>query len=395
MKVLAIIPARGGSKGIPQKNLISLAGKPLLGWSIETAKKTQLVDYITVSTDDEQIAVCARNFGANVVMRPSDLAGDQIASELALLHALNELDVKDNIRPEITVFLQCTSPLTIPEDIDGTIELIRSGQYDSAFSASPFHGFIWREENHSSVIGINHDHSKREMRQNIGKQFLENGAVYAIKTNALLSSGYRFTGRVGLYETPSERNLEIDEQEDLELAELIMSSRLYNERQSGEKLFPQWSKTKLVVTDFDGVLTNNTVFISETGEELVQCNRGDGWGVKVLEKEKVDVVCISTETNLVVKKRCEKMGIECHFGQSDKLACLKKLLATKKVDSKNCLYIGNDTNDEKCLNFAGIAVVPDDAVPEVKIQADFQTKAGGGKGVIREIASLIVKAKNE
>jgi len=139
METLAIIPARGGSKGIPRKNVLPLAGKPLIAYNIEQARRSQFIRRVVVSTDDAEIAAVARQYGAEVVWRPAEISGDSASSESALLHALEQLRQQENYQPDLLVFLQCTSPHTPAEDIDGTVQALLEQQADSALAVIPFH----------------------------------------------------------------------------------------------------------------------------------------------------------------------------------------------------------------------------------------------------------------
>ena len=121
MEVLAIIPARGGSKAIPRKNLAPLCGRPLIAWMIDAARASCHVDRVVVSTDDPEIGRVAQQYGAEVVWRPYELSGDFDSSELALLHVLEQLEVTEGYCPDLTVFLQCTAPLTTGDDIDDVV----------------------------------------------------------------------------------------------------------------------------------------------------------------------------------------------------------------------------------------------------------------------------------
>ena len=198
-EALAIIPARGGSKGIPRKNVLPVAGKPLLAWTVEAARAARRVDRVVVSTDDPEIADVARRRGADVVDRPAEISGDSATSESALLHALDHLRATEGYEPDLVAFLQCTSPLTAPGDIDGTIDaLIRDGA-DTALAVVPFHYFLWRGDG----AGINHDKRERKLRQEREPQFLESGAVYVMKVAGFRAAKHRFFGRTALYEMPA------------------------------------------------------------------------------------------------------------------------------------------------------------------------------------------------
>lgn len=393
MTTLAIIPARGGSKSIPGKNIKLLCGRPLIAWTIESACTATLVDRLIVSTDDRQIAQVSHEFGAEIMIRPAEISGDFASSESALLHVVRTLNDQEGYRPDIVTFLQCTSPLTTPEDIDGTVRVVLEGGSDSAVTMTPFHYFIWREDNQGQMIGVNHQATDRPMRQEREAQFLEVGAVYAMRAAGFLRSRFRFFGRIGRYIIPPIRTFEIDEPEDWELAEALMTvTGKCTESLQGSS---RWAKVQAVVTDFDGVMTDNRVHVDQDGHETVVCNRGDGWGISLLKEAGIAVACISTEENPVVRARCQKLGIPYWQGQRDKLSALRAFLEHRGIDRADCLYVGNDTNDATCLDFVGTAVVPRDAASEVTHLADWQTKTAGGEGVLREIASLILKAKTQ
>ena len=221
-KCIALIPARGGSKGIPGKNLRMVAGAPLLAHAIRAARGAKCVDWVVVSTDDEAIAAAARTEGAGVVKRPAEISGDEASSESALLHALESLEQTDGCRPELLVFMQCTSPLTLPEDVDAVVgALVREGA-DTAFTAAPFHGFVWKRAADGEAVGVNHDKRTRPRRQDREPEYVENGAVYAMKAEGFREKKHRFFGRTVISVMPSERALDVDEPEDLERAEDAM-----------------------------------------------------------------------------------------------------------------------------------------------------------------------------
>ncbi|WP_425395010.1 cytidylyltransferase domain-containing protein [Aeoliella sp.] len=225
MNCVGIIPARGGSKGIPGKNLAEVGGKPLLSWCIESALRSKSIDRLVVSTDDPQIADISAQLGAEVVIRPPELSGDLVASEEALLHALAHLRAVEDYHPTLLAFLQCTAPLTLPEDIDGTINVLQVEEADSALAVAPFHSFLWKRHPASGGMGINHDHTQRLMRQQIKPQYREAGAVYAMNVAGFRRAGHRFFGKIALYEIPTERCWEIDQPFDVEVANTLLNRR--------------------------------------------------------------------------------------------------------------------------------------------------------------------------
>jgi N-acylneuraminate cytidylyltransferase len=216
MKVITVIPARGGSKGIPKKNIYPLNRKPLLTHTIEHALNAQRVDEVIISTDDGEIAAIANKAGADVVMRPDEISGDYSQSEEAIKHVLSTLPYK----PEVVVMLQCTSPLRTSEQIDNAVCMVTLEGYDSVLSAVPLHQFVWRG-NENSVYPINYNPiGLRPMRQAV-KEWVENGSIYVFRTEILERYGTRLGGRIGILEMPYWSRFEIDTVEDLKLIEWI------------------------------------------------------------------------------------------------------------------------------------------------------------------------------
>lgn len=222
---LAIVPARAGSKGIENKNLRRVAGRSLLQRTLDCAAASRAVGEVVVTTDGDAIARAAEASGATVVHRPADLATDEASSESALLHVLETLTAeRDEDLPPITVFLQCTSPLTRPEDIDGTVGALLSAEADSALAMTRFHGFLWRQGS-DGLQPVDHPVDRRERRQEREARFLETGAVYAFRTQGFREARHRFFGRVVGYEMPPGRVLEIDHPDDLRAAERRLGAR--------------------------------------------------------------------------------------------------------------------------------------------------------------------------
>ncbi len=170
---------------------------------------------VVVSTDDDTIAALARDAGAEVIARPAELAADDTASESVLVHALDTLRTRGAHEPDVTVLVQCTSPFIEPADIDGTIALLHDRGADCAFTAARTHSFLWREEA-TGIVAVNHDASVRPRRQDRPVEFVETGAVYAMRTAGFRRAGRRFFGDLAVFEVPVERALEIDDPADLE-----------------------------------------------------------------------------------------------------------------------------------------------------------------------------------
>lgn len=384
-KALAIIPARGGSKGVPRKNVRLVCGQPLIAWTIQAAKAARSVERVVVSTDDGEIAAVASQFGADVVRRPAEISGDTASSELALLHAVETIESQQGTVPPLLAFLQCTSPLTLADDVDGTVRALIEGNADSALTVAPFFHFIWRSDE-GNTIGVNHDKRIRPMRQARKAEFLETGAVYVMKTDGFRAARHRFFGRTVTHVVPSERSLEIDQEHDLLIAETFLRTRLECRRQS---LLPR--NTQAVIFDFDGVFTDNGVWVDQDGREGVVCRRDDGMGIQRLKRLGIPMLVLSTECNPVVSARARKLGIECVQGCGDKRAALAQWLDRHNIPAEDVVYLGNDINDLGCLTWVGCPVVVADAYPEAKRAARIVLHNPGGRGAVRELCDLIIQ----
>jgi N-acylneuraminate cytidylyltransferase len=383
-QVLCVIPARGGSKGIHRKNLQILDGQPMLAHSIIAARAATSVDRVVVSTDDLEIAQLSRSLGAEVVIRPEELSGNTASSESALLHALDHLRTTDGYEPQLLAFVQCTSPLTLAEDIDGTIAQLVNHNADSALAVKRFHYFLWRDGCDGSMQGINHDKNRRLLRQQQEPQFLETGAVYAMVAAKFRDTGHRFFGKTVMYEMPPERCFEIDDPFDLEIARSLFRQR------KRQQIRPLPERVSAIFLDFDGVLTDNRVWVNGDGSELVAANRSDGLGLAQLRKVGIDVVVVSTETNPVVAARCRKLGLDFSQGLTDKGARLSEWMAQKALDPREVIYVGNDVNDLGCFAAAGFRVAVADAHPAVLDNADLVLSRAGGHGAVRELCDLLL-----
>ena len=221
MNIVAIIPARGGSKGIPHKNIKLLGGKPLISHSIEQAIQAAYVSDVYVSTDDPIIADSASEAGSQVIVRPENLSGDTASSESALLHALNEIEKNQHV--DYVVFLQCTSPFRSSADIDAAIDIIKSEDSDSLLSVVTNHRFLWRKTANGAE-SINYDFNHRPRRQDMDIQYMENGSIYIFKPWVLKKLGNRLGGKVSMYVMDEYSATEIDSEYDLTLARAMFQS---------------------------------------------------------------------------------------------------------------------------------------------------------------------------
>lgn len=225
--VIAIILARGGSKGIPNKNIVNFCGKPLLTWTIEQARNTKNISSVWVSSDSYKILEIAKKSGANIILRPESISTDTSTGETGLLHALDEIEKKEKV--DIVINLQVTSPLRESLDIERALDSFVKEQYDSIFSCVALRDFfIWTKTPDGNYISFNYDYRNRKRRQDITEQFVENGSFYIFKPTILRNYQNRLGGKIGISRMEFWKMFEIDSIEDLELCETLMRHYLPN-----------------------------------------------------------------------------------------------------------------------------------------------------------------------
>ena len=224
--IVSIIPARGGSKGIPKKNIIDFCGKPLIAWSILQSKNCKLIDEVYVSSDDDEIIDISCRYGAKAIKRPRELATDFSTSEDALLHAVSVIEEKTHI--DLVVFLQATSPLREKKDIEKALKDFQTQGADSLFSAAKLEDFfIWKKTS-GGLISMNYDYQNRTRRQDVETQYVENGSIYIFKPSVLKEYNNRLGGRIGVYEMEFWKTREIDTMEDKEICEWFFKKNNLN-----------------------------------------------------------------------------------------------------------------------------------------------------------------------
>jgi YrbI family 3-deoxy-D-manno-octulosonate 8-phosphate phosphatase len=381
--VIGIVPARGGSKGIPGKNLQRVGGISLVGRAVLSLVEVVGEAGTFVSTDDPEIAFQARTHGAGVIDRPTEISGDSASSEIAVLHALDVL-AEQGRHPEVLVMLQCTSPFIEPKEVSSAIDLVSSGKFDSVLSATRWHAFLWRHDTSGAAIGVNHDErAQRQRRQDMEPEFRETGAFYVMRTDGLRRTKSRFFGRIGIVET-NMPPYEIDVPEDLVVARALAA---------GIPAPPSASLThiKALIMDFDGVHTDDRVLVLPDGTEAVTCSRRDGMGLEMLRKAGIRLLILSKERNPIVHRRAEKLGIPCLNAIDDKETALDTWLREHGLTWREIAFIGNDINDVPCMRRAGISFCPADGHESAKNAASGSVLSlNGGNGAIREACDSIL-----
>jgi CMP-N,N'-diacetyllegionaminic acid synthase len=226
LNTVAIIGARGGSKGIPRKNLLDFCGKPLLAWSIEQAKNARGIDSVWVTSDNEEILALATASGANPILRPEAISGDSATSESAWLHAMDEIE-KRGIAIRRVVALQATSPLREAADLERGLGDFDSQGCDSLFSAGAIGDFyLWTRSTAGELNSLNYDYLNRKRRQNVQEQFVENGSFYVFKPEIIRAHSNRLGGKIGVTLMEFWKSFEIDHLESLKMCEVLMKAYL-------------------------------------------------------------------------------------------------------------------------------------------------------------------------
>jgi len=404
-EILALIPARGGSKGIPRKNIRSFAGYPLIAWSIAAAKQSELVKRLIVSTDDEEIASVARQWGAETpFLRPTELAQDKTTDLPVFEHAIQWLEKNEDYYPEIMVQLRPTSPIRPKGILDHAIHIllehsdadcvrgvVPAGQ--NPFKMWRFHGEDKPIKPLLKVEGIAEPYNAP--RQILPPVYWQTGHIDAIRVSTIKQKK-SLTGDV-IYPLVIDPRytVDIDNLSDWTKYEALANSEL-------EMITPGTAfvvkrsmpeKIDLIICDFDGVITDNRVWVDQDGTETVAAYRSDSIRVKDMRAIGIEIMILSSEPNRVVEARARKMGVEAihGVGLTEKGRVMRDILEQKNIKAENVIYVGNDINDLPCFAIAGWAVAVADAYPELISAADHVLSRAGGHGALRELCDLILK----
>ena len=406
-EILAIIPARGGSKGIPRKNIRNFSGYPLIAWSIAAGLKSELVTRVIVSTDDAEIAAVAREWGAETpFLRPAEFAADQTTDLPVFEHALRWLRENEDYQPDIVIQLRPTSPIRSQSCVDDAIKiLLQNPEADSVRGVVPAgqnpHK-MWRlstretgpMQNLLPVDGIEEPYNAP--RQILPPIFWQTGHIDAIRPAAILNGSMSGNKIYPLLIDPK-FTVDLDNLNDWMRAEWLVSFSGLDMVTPGRARRAMPDRLDLLVLDFDGVVTDNRVWVDEEGHEMIAANRSDSLIMGKLRASGTEILILSSEVNPVVSARARKMKVEAihGVGLEDKAGILKNLLTTRNIDPAHVAYVGNDLNDLSSFELVGWAVAVADAQPEVLRAADFVTQRTGGHGAVREICDLILSKKGK
>jgi len=404
-EVLAIIPARGGSKGIPRKNIRNFAGYPLIAYSIAAGLQSERITRVIVSTDDEEIASVARQFGAETpFLRPAELAQDQSTDLPLFEQALQWLRENEGYVPDAVVQLRPTSPIRPVSLVDDAIMMLLDTP-----DADCVRGVVSAGQNPYKMWQINPDSGRMSPllkvegitepynapRQALPPAYWQTGHIDAIRTRTILEK-HSLTGDVILpLIIDSRYTVDIDNLSDWARYEGVVYSANLDMVTPGNRRRPLPDDIRLLVLDFDGVVTDNHVYVDDEGKEMVMAYRSDSIGVQALQKAGIQVIVLSSEMNPVVTARCRKMGISAVQGVLDKPVILHEYLQQQLIKNEQVVYLGNDINDTPCFPLVGCAVVVSDAQPEAIRQADRVLTRKGGFGAVRELCDIILQSLPE
>jgi len=402
--ILAIIPARGGSKGIPRKNIKEFAGYPLIAWSIAAGLQAHTVNRVIVSTDDDEIASVARAYGAEIpFMRPHELAQDRTTDLPVFEQALKWLEDIEGYKPDIVIQLRPTSPIRPKDCVDGAVKvLMENADADCVRGVVPagqnpykmwrFNGYDKPMNPLLEVEGITEPYNAP--RQILPSAYWQTGHIDVIRT-ATITRKHSLTGNtIYPFVIDPRYTVDIDTPPDWAKYESLVYQGgldMVTPDQRVRRSMPK--KIELIICDFDGVITDNKVWTDQDGREMVAAYRSDSIRIRELRERSMDVMILSSEVNSVVAARAKKIGVEAvhGVGLQDKGRAMRDILDQKKVKAENVIYVGNDLNDLPCFEIAGWNVAVADAYPEVIRAADFVLSKAGGHGALRELCDLILK----
>lgn len=382
MNVIGFVPARGGSRGIPGKNVRKLCGRPLVWWCLRALQECGGVDRVVLATEAPDIAACALSLGMDkleIYRRSERSATDTAPTEDVLLEFLAAQEVADE---DVVVLAQATNPFLRPRDVEEAISRIVSGSCDSVVSCAPWKRFLWDGRGRP----LNYDPAHRPRRQDFDGALVENGAFYAARAGDVRRAGHRLPGVVHPVVMPEYTAVELDEEDDWLVAESLL-------RRHALALVGPGRPIRMFLTDVDGVLTDGGMYYGESGEELKRFHTMDGKGIELLRERGVITGIITGERTELVVRRARKLGID-HLWQGvrDKLAVARALCDALSVDLEEVAYVGDDVGDVELLDAVGFSACPSTANPIVRRRVDWVCERPGGGGCVREVAELVLES---
>ncbi len=355
-----------------------LAGRPLIVHSIEHGRRARHATHVVVATDDAGVGEAARDSGAHVVPWPA-APGSSI--EETLVSALEAAPASRGGNPSLVAILDAARPLREAGDLDRALEAVSRGVAEVVVACAPAPvGRAWR-------VGPGPGAVRRAAPASQGEEeaWIETGS-FVVGPPGEIRAGWR-RGGVGAVGVDPLAALRAHDEESFERIENELFARRRRD------VLAAAEGIRLLVFDFDGVMTDNTVIVREDGVESVVCNRSDGLGLGLLKGAGLPMLVLSKEKNPVVAARCKKLGLECLQGVDDKLAALKGVLHARGLDRAQAAYVGNDANDLACMEHVGMGIGVADSHPSVRSRARFLTRLPGGQGAVREVCDWFLASR--
>lgn len=400
--VMALIPARGGSKSIPRKNIKLLGGHPLIAYSIAAARTASLVERIVVSTDDPEIARVAKALGADVpFQRPASLAGDAVTDLPVFVHALQALESAENYRPDIVVHLRPTSPLRPHGAVDGAIRLlVNNAGGDSVRSVAPpgqnpYKMWRIRGGRLRPLLPSKVPEAYNAPRQALPETFWQTGQVDVIRRTTIIDKNSMSGHWILPYLVDSAYAVDLDTAAQWVFAEHLVQAHQDDMIMPGEVCPSLTTRVRMVASSFEGVFTDNRVWLTQGCQEIVACSREDAQGISRLQAAGITFAIISSEASPVVYERAKKLKVPCYQRVSRKSEILARLAREQGLRLQDVAYIGADRDDLEVLRAVGLAVAVAEACPEILREASLVLKQGGGRGAIRELCDLILASREK
>ncbi len=377
MRWVALMPLRAGSKGIANKNLRPLAGRPLFAWALAAALDSGIFEEVHVATDGVAIAEAVRALFPQVLLFPRSTASATDTAPTEQVMA----EFQAQTRFDVLGLVQATSPFTEAAHFQEARAAFEAGACDSLVTVSRMKRFFWSEAGEA----LNYDPAERPRRQEQLGELVENGAFYFTRADILRRTGSRLGGRICTHEMPEHAQLEIDEPADWAAAEALLLER--RQRRSADTI-------RALVLDVDGTMTDAGMYYGAEGEMMKRFDTRDAAGLRMLRGQNLRLAVITGEESPAVASRMRKIGVSEYFpGITDKLPVLRSLAHRWRLNLAEIAYMGDDLGDLACLRAVGLALCPADAVGEVRRASDFITEARGGQGAVREACEMILRER--
>lgn len=374
--------ARGGSKGVPRKNIKMLNGKPLIAYQCQVARDSGVFDDLWISTEDKEIATIAREYCKVLTFdRDPKTATDNARCE----DAVRDLVTKCGKKYDFYCMAQATQPLCSVEHYQEAYKKMTSGEWDSLLTVTVSHRFRWYQPKMGSggIFPKNYDYRNRPNRQEWNGELCENGGFYWF-TRDIIEKESRLGGRITYVEMPKASAIEIDDESDWDIMTVLVKT--YAHKTEMDK-----TPIQIVFLDVDGVLTNATVLYDDKGPVYKAFSHRDGHGIVTLLNKGIHVVFLTRSEEAPIVARAKKLGVQLIAGCKDKLSAIESVCKERGVELASVAFMGDDIFDLKALKAVGLSGCPKDAEPSVLSSVQFRSNFEGGKHCARDFINYILE----